>query len=48
LLTGSADARLAIEAGDDPRTIAEAVSAVDPGWTTRMREAARAVAASQW
>jgi uncharacterized protein YbbC (DUF1343 family) len=48
LLTGSADARLAIEAGEDPRTIAEAVSAVDPGWATRMREAARAVAASQW
>lgn len=43
LLTGSADMRLAMEAGEDARSIAEAVSAVDPMWRDEMAEARSAL-----
>ncbi len=39
LLTGSATARLAIEAGEPPRAVAEAASRPDPAWPDVMREA---------
>jgi uncharacterized protein YbbC (DUF1343 family) len=39
LLTGSARARRAIEAGEDPLEIAMAVSRPDPAWPDAMREA---------
>jgi uncharacterized protein YbbC (DUF1343 family) len=39
LLTGSAVARLAIEAGEDPRAVAEAAARPDPAWPEAMREA---------
>ncbi|WP_437277714.1 DUF1343 domain-containing protein [Sorangium sp. So ce375] len=45
LLTGSAAARLAIEAGEDPLAIALEVSRADPAWPEVMREAQAAVAA---
>jgi uncharacterized protein YbbC (DUF1343 family) len=44
LLTGSAGARLAIEAGDDPVAIAEAVSRPDPEWPAAIAEAMAAAA----
>jgi uncharacterized protein YbbC (DUF1343 family) len=44
LLTGSDEARRAIERGEKPREIAEAVSRADPTWPERMREAERAIA----
>ncbi len=48
LLTGSAVARLAIAAGEDPRAIAEAGSRVDPEWTAISAEAkAHAAVAAQ-
>lgn len=43
LLTGSAGARLAIEAGEEPRAIAEAASRGDPAWPERTAEAAALV-----
>ncbi len=46
LLTGSAAARLAIEAGEDPLAIAVEVSRADPAWPEVMREAQAAVSAS--
>jgi hypothetical protein len=39
LLTGSSEARLAIEAGEPARDIAEAVSRVDDDWPARMADA---------
>lgn len=39
LLTGSDEARLAMEAGDDARSIAEHVSKVDPAWQDEMAQA---------
>jgi uncharacterized protein YbbC (DUF1343 family) len=44
LLTGSATARLAIEAGEDPRAVAEAAARPDPSWPEAMREAQAAAA----
>jgi uncharacterized protein YbbC (DUF1343 family) len=41
LLTGSSDARLAIEAGADPVEIAQAVSLPDPSWRAVVEEARR-------
>lgn len=41
LLTGSSDARRAIEAGEEPRAIAETASAADPAWPDAMAEAER-------
>ncbi len=43
LLTGSAETRLAMEAGEDARAIAEHVSAVDPSWRDEMAEACSAL-----
>jgi uncharacterized protein YbbC (DUF1343 family) len=40
LLTGSAEARRAIEAGEDPRAIAEAASGADAAWPEAMAQAA--------
>jgi len=42
LLTGSAEARRAIEAGADPRETAHVHAKADPGWPERMRAAAEA------
>ncbi len=39
LLTGSAETRQAIEAGEPPRDIAAALSAVDPDWPEQMQRA---------
>jgi uncharacterized protein YbbC (DUF1343 family) len=39
LLAGWAETRLAMERGEDPRAIAEALSAVDPGWIDTMHAA---------
>lgn len=39
LLTGSAAARVAIEAGEEPRAVAEAASRPDPAWPEMLREA---------
>ncbi|MGK4000998.1 DUF1343 domain-containing protein [Sorangium sp. So ce1036] len=47
LLTGSAAARLAIEAGEDPLAIAMEVSRPDPGWPEVMREAQAASEAAR-
>jgi uncharacterized protein YbbC (DUF1343 family) len=46
LLTGSALAREAILANEDPRAIADSVSLADAGWSAAIREAAAAVQAS--
>jgi len=43
LLTGSDEARRAIEAGEDARSVAEFVSAPDPTWSDQMDEAALAM-----
>jgi len=43
LLTGSDEARRAIEAGEEARTIAEFVSAADPTWPDQMAEATTAL-----
>jgi uncharacterized protein YbbC (DUF1343 family) len=43
LLTGSDEARLAIEAGEEARTIAEFVSTPDPTWGDQMAEAETAL-----
>ncbi len=43
LLTGSNEARLAIEAGEEARAIAEFVSTPDPTWTDQMDEATSAL-----
>lgn len=43
LLTGSSEARLAIEAGEEARTIAEFVSTPDPTWADQMDEATDAL-----
>jgi uncharacterized protein YbbC (DUF1343 family) len=43
LLTGSAEARRAMEAGEDARAVAEEVSRADPGWPEAMIAAAAAV-----
>jgi len=48
LLTGSAQARLAIKAGEPARDVAEALSKSDPRWPERMREAARRVEVAAW
>ncbi len=48
LLTGSAEARLGIERGDDPRAIAEAVAQPDARWATKQDEASRALEAASW
>jgi len=48
LLTGSADARLAILAGEDPRAIAEQCSRPDPAWPERTALAAQAAARASW
>jgi uncharacterized protein YbbC (DUF1343 family) len=39
LLTGSPDARLAIDAGEDPAAIARTAAAADPAWPDAMAEA---------
>ncbi|MEO7330168.1 MAG: DUF1343 domain-containing protein [Minicystis sp.] len=39
LLTGWAETRLAMERDEDPRAIAEALSAADPGWTVALHAA---------
>lgn len=44
LLTGSAEARLAIERDEDPRAIAEAASRADPAWPEAIRDAEALVA----
>ncbi|WP_437811683.1 exo-beta-N-acetylmuramidase NamZ family protein [Sorangium sp. So ce1078] len=46
LLTGSAAARLAIDAGEDPLAIALEMSRPDPAWPEVMREAQAALAAA--
>ena len=43
LLTGSSDARLAMEAGEEARSIAEFVSTPDPTWSDQMGEATDAL-----
>lgn len=43
LLTGSSEARLAIEAGEEARAIAEFVSTPDPTWADQMDEATDAL-----
>ncbi len=43
LLTGSSDARHAIEAGEEARAIGEFVSTPDPTWTDQMAEATAAL-----
>jgi len=48
LLTGSADARLAMLEGQEPRQVAEAVSQADAAWPERMREAAACLERASW
>ena len=48
LLTGSSQAREAIEAGEPARDVAEAVSRVDPEWPARMSEAQDALGRATW
>jgi len=48
LLTGSPEAREAIEAGEPVADIAEALSRVDPSWTSRMADAAAALERASW
>jgi uncharacterized protein YbbC (DUF1343 family) len=48
LLTGSSEARLAIESGADARDIAEHVSAADPAWPERVEEAIDRVRRAAW
>jgi uncharacterized protein YbbC (DUF1343 family) len=48
LLTGSAETRLAMEAGEPPRDIAEAVSRVDDDWAERKQDAERRIAPASW
>ncbi len=48
LLTGSAHARRAILAGDDPRAIAEHLSASDSDWPARARLAAERLKRAEW
>ncbi|MEQ9318184.1 MAG: DUF1343 domain-containing protein [Polyangiaceae bacterium] len=48
LLTGSPQAREAIEAGEPARDIAEMVSRVSPAWTSRKADAAEALVTASW
>ena len=48
LLSGSPQAREAMEADESPRAIAEAVSAVDPRWAEQARAAAAALVSASW
>lgn len=48
LLTGSAEARERILAGDDAQAVAEHVSQPDPGWPDRMQQAIAAVQRGSW
>lgn len=48
LLTGSAQARLAIERGGDPAEIARMVSAADSGWPEAHAQAKHAARSAQW
>ncbi|MBM4360536.1 MAG: DUF1343 domain-containing protein [Deltaproteobacteria bacterium] len=48
LLTGSAFAREAILAGDEVRSVAEQVAAVDPTWTDEVAEARASLADAAW
>ena len=48
LLTGSADARQALLAGEEPRSVAARVSRADPAWVDRMEAAASGVEKARW
>ena len=48
LLTGSPQAREAMQAGASARDVAEMVSRVDPAWPSRMAEARQALSAASW
>jgi uncharacterized protein YbbC (DUF1343 family) len=48
LLTGSAEARSAIDAGEDPATVARQVSQHDPAWPSRWSDAQEAATAAAW
>lgn len=48
LLTGSASARLAIDAGEDPLAIAEVGAKVDAGWAATSREAQDRARLAAW
>jgi uncharacterized protein YbbC (DUF1343 family) len=48
LLTGSAEARLALESGEDPSDVARHLSTADPTWPEVMRRAQAAVRRASW
>ena len=48
LLTGSSEAREAVEAGEAPRAVAELVSPASPGWPERMTRAEQGVTSARW